>query len=184
MKMRKTLPILLAAAVVSGAAPAADPMTAAKLYDSQVSTIESELVPLVQAMPADKFNFAPANGEFKGVRTFAQQAKHVAAVIYIVAAAAAKQDKPPVDTGGESGPDSVKTKEQIVQFLKDSFAYAHKVTAMITSQNQLEMVKSPFGSGEVARGGVLAVIAWHSFDHYGQMVEYARMNGFIPPASK
>ena len=182
--MKKTLLILFAAAAVSGAALAADPMTVAKIYDSQVSTIESELVPLVQAMPADKFNFAPTNGEFKGVRTFAQQAKHIAAVVYLVAAAAAKQDKPPVDTGGESGPDAVKTKEQIVQFLKDSFTYAHKVAAMMTSQNQLEMVKSPFGTAQVARGGVLAVVAWHSFDHYGQMVEYARMNGVIPPASK
>jgi hypothetical protein len=24
----------------------------------------------------------------------------------------------------------------------------------------------------------------HSFDHYGQMVEYLRMNGIIPPASR
>jgi hypothetical protein len=24
----------------------------------------------------------------------------------------------------------------------------------------------------------------HGFDHYGQMVEYLRMNGIVPPASR
>jgi hypothetical protein len=28
------------------------------------------------------------------------------------------------------------------------------------------------------------IVTWHSFDHYGQMVEYLRMNGIIPPASR
>ena len=42
-------------------------------------TIESDFVPAAEAMPEDKFSFAPTNGEFKGVRTFAQQIKHVAA---------------------------------------------------------------------------------------------------------
>ena len=76
-------------------------------------------------MPADKYDFAPSGGEFKGVRTFAQQVKHVAAVIYLVAAAA-QQEKPPVELGGENGPDSIAGKEQIMTFLKGSFAYAHR----------------------------------------------------------
>ncbi len=173
-------------ALVALAAPAfpADNMSIARLYDGQLRSVESEIVPLVEAMPADKFNFAPTNGEFKGVRTFARQAKHVAAVIYIVAAAADKQPKPPVETGGENGPDSIASKDQIVRFLKDSFAYAHQVMAKLTAENQLEMVKSPFGGPDVPRGGIANATVWHTFDHYGQMVVYARMNGIIPPASR
>ncbi len=158
--------------------------TVARVFDNPLRVAEAEIVPLVEAMPADKFNFAPSNGEFKGVRTFAQQAKHLAAVLYISAAAADKQEKPPVDTGGESGPEAVKTKEQIVKFMKDAFAYAHQVMSRLTAQNQVELVKSPFGGPEVARGAIAQVTSWHSFDHYGQMVVYARMNGIIPPASR
>jgi hypothetical protein len=169
--------------ILSAWAFAADAPTVAKLFDGPVTSIERELVPLVEAMPADKFSFAPTSGEFKGVRDFSSQAKHVAAVVYLVAAASLSE-KPPVDTGGENGPASVKTKEQVVAFVKDAFAYAHKAARALTPENQLQMVKSPFGDGEMPRAGAIQIIGWHSFDHYGQMVEYARMNGVIPPASR
>lgn len=162
---------------------AADAPTVARIYDSQVTTVEREVVSLAEAMPADKYAFAPTAGEFKGVRTFGQQVKHLAAVNYLVAAAA-QQTKPPVDTGGENGPDSAKTKDQIVQFLKDSFAYCHKAAQTLTAENLTEQVPSPFGQGQTSRGSLVSVVAWHSFDHYGQMVVYARMNGVIPPASR
>ena len=134
-------------------------------------------------MPAEKYDFAPTAGEFQGVRTFAQQIKHLAAVNYMVAAAA-QRVKPPVDTGGESGPASTKTKDQIVQFLKDSFAYCHKAAQTLTAQNQTELVPSPFGDGEMARGSLISIAVSHTLDHYGQMVVYARMNGIVPPASR
>lgn len=153
-----------------------------RIFEGQLRTAESEIVPLVEAMPAAKLDFAPTAGEFKGVRTFAEQAKHVAAVLYIVSAAA-KTEKPPVDLGkGENGPESVKTKEQVVKFLRDAFAYARGAAGSITADNMTQMVKGPFG-GEMAKGSLVSLATWHSFDHYGQMVVYARMNGVIPPAS-
>lgn len=175
-----TLPGIL---LLSAAAFAAGAPTVANLYDGQLSGVEREVVPLVEAMPADKMNFAPSAGEFKGVRTFAQQAKHVAAVIYMVAAAA-QQEKPPMELGGENGPDAVQTRDQVVKFLKDSFAYAHKAMLSLTEKNQLDMVKSPFGGGEMARAHLAIIAISHTFDHYGQMVVYARMNGIVPPASR
>jgi hypothetical protein len=45
-------------------------------------------------------------------------------------------------------------------------------------------VKSPFGEGNATRASLATIFAWHSFDHYGQAVVYARMNGVIPPASR
>ena len=85
---------------------------------------------------------------------------------------------------GESGPASVKSKEQVIQFMKDAFAYAHKVMGTLTAENLTKMVKSPFGEGQMAKGGAASLVVWHTFDHYGQMVVYARMNGIVPPASK
>jgi hypothetical protein len=167
--MKVPLLLLFAATL----APAAD-MTVARLYDSQLKSVESEVVPLIKAMPADKFGFAPSNGEFHGVRTFAQQAKHLAAVIYIVSAAAL-QEQPPVH---------VKTKDQIVDFVQGAFDYAHKAMNGLTAQNGIQMVKSPFGGPDMARAGAANLAIWHTMDHYGQMVVYARMNGVIPPASR
>ncbi len=160
-----------------------EPPTVASVLDRSYSGIEGELVPAVEAMPEEKLNFAPTAGEFKGVRTFAQQAKHIAAVNYLIGASLLGE-KAPVDTGGESGPDAIKTKAQVVQFLKDSFAYGHKAIATVTAANQLGNVKSPFGEGEMNRLSLAGILTSHGFDHYGQIVVYLRMNGIIPPASR
>jgi uncharacterized damage-inducible protein DinB len=155
-----------------------------KIFNDQLSTIESELVPLVSEMPADKMSFAPTQGEFKGVRTFAQQATHIAAVIYAVSAVALGE-KNPTDMGvSENGPASIQTKDDVLKYLKDAFAYGHKAMQSLTEKNLTDMVSSPFGSGRMARTAAASVAVWHSFDHYGQMAVYARMNGMIPPASR
>ena len=189
--MTKTIrlfPVLLV--IVAGAlclaqtSKAADEkFTISGVLDESVENVEGELVPAAEAMPEDKFDFAPSSGEFKGVRTFGQQVKHVAAVNYIVGSAILGE-KAPVDTGGENGPDSIKTKADIVKFLKDSFAYAHKAVATIDDKNAVASIKGPFGEHPSTRLGMATVFAWHSMDHYGQLVEYLRMNGIIPPASR
>jgi hypothetical protein len=161
----------------------AEPRTIAQVMDRGVAGVEGELVPAAGAMPEDKYSFAPTSGEFKGVRTFAQQVKHVAAVNYMVSAAIL-EEKPPVELGSENGPDSVKTKADIEKFLKDSFAYVHKAVGSINEGNLLKPIKSPFGQGTTTRLGMATLIVGHCFDHYGQMVEYLRMNGIVPPASR
>src|SRR6202011_3266169 len=110
--------------------PAEEHRTVTMVLDRLTSNIEHEFVPADDAMPEDKYSFAPTNGEFKGVRTFAQQVKHVAAVNYMVGAAIL-EEKPPVELGGENGPDSMKTKADILKFIKDSFAYVHKAVGTI-----------------------------------------------------
>ena len=117
------------------------------------------------------------------MRTFAQQVKHVAAVNYELGAALLEQ-KPPVDVGDESGPASITSKADILKYLKESFEYVHKAIATVNEQNLVGTVKSPFGEGSVSRLGLATTVASHGFDHYGQMVEYLRMKGIVPPASR
>ena len=164
-------------------AKAESPHTPAEIMDHAITSVEKEFVSAADAMPEDKYSFAPTNGEFKGVRTFAQQVKHVAAVNYMVAAAIF-QEKPPVDLSGENGPDSIKSKAEIMGFLKDSFAYLHKALGTLTDKNLTEEVKAPFGPGTMSKLAIAVIANAHPFDHYGQMVEYLRMNGIIPPASR
>jgi len=161
----------------------AEPRTVSQIMDRAAGQVEGEFLPAADAMPEDKYSFAPTNGEFKGVRTFAQQVKHVAAVNYMIGATILEQ-KPPVELGGENGPDAITSKADIMKFAKDSFAYLHKALASINEKNQTDPVKSPFGEGKVTRLGIATVALTHPMNHYGQMVEYLRMNGIIPPASR
>ena len=157
--------------------------TVSQVLDRTVTNLERDFVPAAEAMPEDKYGFAPTEGEFKGVRNFGQQIKHVAAVNYELGAALL-QEKPPVDVADEAGPTSITTKVEILKYLQDSFAYVHKAVQTINDKNLVETVKSPFGEGSVTRLGLATSVAWHGFDHYGQMVEYLRMNGIVPPASR
>jgi hypothetical protein len=93
-------------------------------------------------------------------------------------------EKPPVDLGGENGPDSITSKADVVKFLKDSFAYLHKAMISLNESNVLGQVQTPFGSNKITRLGLSAIAISHPMDHYGQMVEYLRMNNIIPPASR
>lgn len=187
MKIRRAffaaLLLILGAASAFGQAKPDEHLTVSQIMDRSLKPVEGEFVPAADAMPEDKYSFAPSNGEFKGVRTFAQQIKHVAAVNYLIGAAIL-EEKPPVDTGGESGPDSMTSKADIMKYLKDSFAYLHKALASINESNQTAEMKNPFGDGKTTKLGFATVALWHPFDHYGQMVEYLRMNGIIPPASR
>ena len=163
---------------------AQDP-SAGKVFDAQLTSMEKEFVPLVEAMPADKFSFAPKDGAFKGVRTFSQQAKHVAFVLYTVSSALVGEKNPSAGGSDENGPADVQSKEQVVKYVKDAFAYAHLALTSITNENVMQDAANPFNpAGKQPRLASANILLWHSFDHYGQMVEYARMNNVIPPASR
>ena len=169
----------------SKAAAPSQPPTVTVILDRALSGLEREFVPAAEAMPDDKFSFAPTAGEFKGVRTFGEQVRHVAATNYAIASGLL-QEKAPVDLGkdGDEGPASMTAKADIIKYLKDSFAYAHKALATVNEGNVAGQVQSPFGNGKSSRLGLSVSMIGHSRDHYGQMVEYLRMNGIIPPASR
>jgi len=164
---------------MAGPPPAKTPGDA---VNSALSIVEREFVSAADAMPEDKYSFAPTNGEFKGVRTFAEQVRHVAAANYMFGAGVLGE-KPPVNIGGESGPETIKTKTEIMKFLKDSFSYLHKALGSLNDKNQLDQIDTPFGM-KVSRLGFASFSVAHPMDHYGQMVEYLRMNNIVPPASR
>lgn len=185
MKLRIAAPVLalcciLAAPTLSFAQEAAKPappapgtkMSPSATYDKLLSLMESEMVSAAEAMPEDKFSFVPTTGEFKTVRSFGDQLKHVAqsnSYFWSFAGTA------PLDDAHFA---KLTTKADIVGALKDSFSAAHKAVATITPENAFVMTKAGTPAGMTAFG--LA----HMMDHYGQMVVYLRMNGIVPPASR
>jgi uncharacterized damage-inducible protein DinB len=150
-----------------------------------VDALRHTIVDAADAMPADKFGFAPTNGEFANVRTFSKQVRHLAATNYILAAAALGQ-RPPADAGDETGPDSVVTKAQHVSYLRGSFDALERAARAIgdASIPVGSSPISPFQGGTATRVALVAEAMTHAYDHYGQMVVYLRMNGVIPPASR
>jgi DinB superfamily len=159
--------------------------TLASIVDRNISAVEKQIVDVAEAMPEDKFNFSPASlnipgSDFKGVRTFAVQLKHVATSNYYIWSHITG-DKLPDGLGDDgNGPVNLKSKAEIIKFLKDSFALGHKAAATLTTQNMLQPAQnSKSASLQLAEFGVA-----HANDHYGQMVEYLRMKGIVPPASR
>ena len=158
--------------------------TFASVLDHQLSSVEKTVTGAADAMPEAKYDFAPTTqGDFKGVRTFGLEVKHMAVANYALGAGILGE-KPPIDLGGPNGPASIKTKAEIMKFLSDSFVYAHKAVNSINEANILEPIKAPFGNSMTTRLGIAVSLISHPFDHYGQMVEYLRMNSIIPPASR
>jgi uncharacterized damage-inducible protein DinB len=171
------------------AQPAAQPApTIPLVIDREISIIEKEVVDAAEAMPEDKYNFSPAGlniqgSDYKGVRTFAEEVRHIATANYMFWGAITGDAMLP-GTAGPNGPDTIKTKAEIVKYLKDSFAIGHKAAAMLNADNIVGTVKIAMSPNPVSRLFVSTFAVAHDFDHYGQMVEYLRMNGIIPPASR
>lgn len=179
----RTLSLLAAFAICLPGAADSTP-SFSKIYDRDLSSLEAEFVPLVEAMPTDRFGFIPTGGDFAKSRSFGQQATHVATVLYEVSAGILQQ-KIPVELGThENGTVNPASKEAVVKYVKDAFAYSHKALASITDENVRSLVKAPFNDKSVPRAYLANILTWHSYDHYGQMVIYARMNKIVPPASR
>jgi uncharacterized damage-inducible protein DinB len=160
------------------------PATIAAMVDREISAIEKQIIDAAEAMPEEKFNFSPESlsipgDDYKGVRTFAVQVKHVAASNYFIWSPLTG-DKVPESIKDGNGPADVKTKADILKFLKDSFALGHKAAATLTPQN----MSQPPEHSKSSRLHLATFGVAHAFDHYGQMVVYLRMNGIVPPASR
>src|SRR5579864_5401934 len=156
-----------------------------RALESLMKIVEKEIISTVDAMPADKLGFAPTDGEFKGVRTFGQMVKHFSATNHILAAAALGEE-PPAEAGDELGPENVRTKAEILAYLKGSFVHLDKAVEAIGQTNIPVNASpiSPLKRGEVTRLALITETLLHAYDHYGQLVEYLRMNGVVPPASR
>lgn len=187
---RLALALLLSAGFASAQVPTASKAAVEKVptigqeLDSQLADFEREFVPAAEAMPEDKFNFAPTAGEFKGVKTFAQQVRHVASVNYMLGAGIAGVKAPDELLGGENGPENLKTRAEILKYLKDSFIYAHKAVTGLQDAQAIAAIPALWGKGTTTRLTLANLTVAHGSDHYGQMAVYLRMNGIIPPASR
>ncbi len=163
-----------------------EPATITSVLHAQLSSEEREITDAANAMPEEKYSFAPTNGEFKGVRTFAQEVKHIATVNNRFFGAILDRPAETRDSEfeRENGPDAIQTKAQILEYLRDSFALGHKAIATVDAETAFSSIKRPPTPFLKTPAAVVIFDCAHSMDHYGQMVEYLRDNGIVPPASR
>jgi len=151
--------------------------------ERQFNKIESDILTTAQAMPEDKFNFTPEglsikNSDFKGVRTFAGQIMHLA-TDNILIWSAITGDSVRADITDVNGPKSMKTKKDIIEYLKASFAIGRKAISTLTNQNAMDMID--FRWRKLPRLDLAFYALTHANEHFGQMAIYLRMCGIVPP---
>ncbi|HST79127.1 MAG TPA: DinB family protein [Verrucomicrobiae bacterium] len=152
----------------------------------EIGKIDSQFLAAAEAMPEDKFNFTPESlnvpgSELKGVRTFAMQVKHVAADNFSIWAPLTGKPEP-AGINAPAGPDAMKSRTEILKFLRDSMAYSREAVTGLTAENALQMVE--FRGTKMTRLSLAVLALTHMNDHYGQIVEYLRLSGTVPPASR
>ena len=193
MMKRMVLVLALAGGCVTGAkgqmgaappkVPAGTMIEPSKSFDALLKIYEEQIMGAVNAMPADKYDFAPSQAIFKAeqttsydkVRTFGQMVAHVAqANFYFFGTLGGA--KPDVDMKAIG---NMTSKDDTMKALAASFAYAHKQIATLTAANAFASVKDDQTKSSMTAFGIA-----HMCDHYGQLVEYLRMNGIVPPASQ
>jgi hypothetical protein len=163
-------------------APAAKPDDIPKSIAGSISGTlqfaEGNFLGLAEAMPEDKYSFLPNVGNFDGVRSFGEQVKHVACAQF--AFFNEFEGKKPPDDCEKGGHDPAKSKAELIKYLRDSFDYSNSVLATLTANNALDRVEGRY-AGPNTKLGISVIAVWHITDHYGQLVEYLRLNGIVPP---
>lgn len=157
------------------------PNPAAQLYCAQIDQLEHDVRRLAEAMPADAYDFRPPGEACSEMRTFGEQVRHVATLMRITAALVDGRVSPVAPGPGDNGPAGLDGKAAILDTLQLAFAEARAAALSFEEGNQFLPVRTVFGSQ--TRAEVMTALVAHSYDHYGQMIVYARLYGLTPPAS-
>ena len=157
------------------------PKSIAESISATLQFAEGDFLGVAEAMPGDKYSFVPTAGKFDDVRSFGEQVKHVACAQF--AFFNEFEGKRPPDDCEKGGHQPAKTKAELIQYLKDSFDYADRVLATLNEKNALDRIEGRY-AGPNTKLGISVVAVWHITDHYGQLVEYLRMNGIVPPVTQ
>ena len=170
-KLASALVLLaLIAAPTTAAAQNPNPLTAnAKV---QFGALSGFVVRSAEKVPEGLYLFRPV----AEVRTMAQLFGHVADAMFGMCATAAGT-KPP-----RTGIEKETAKPILVAALKEGVAYCNSVYDGMTDQKGLETV--PFFFGPSPRLSVLYFVVAHTYEHYGNLVTYMRLNKIVPPSSE
>jgi uncharacterized damage-inducible protein DinB len=138
-----------------------------------VKDLQKKLTGLAAAIPADKFNWRPA----EGVRSVGEVYLHIAQANYGFSKYLGAT--PPITFETKAYEKSITDKAKIIEQLNQSFEFLSGVVDKMTFTDIQAPVKE-FGP-EANKGDVLWILSTHAHEHLGQSIAYARTNGIVPP---
>jgi uncharacterized damage-inducible protein DinB len=141
-----------------------------------ISFASGKLMQLAEALPADKYDWRPA----EGVRSFAEVFAHIISANYFFASKLGAEI--PEGVNMETIEQDLKTKEEITTALEESYALATKGVENAKDSDLATKVEYPF-PGEFTNMSTILILLSHSNEHLGQLIAYARMNNITPPWS-
>lgn len=173
----RTLPVVLLAAALLPASLTAQPADFAEEWRGQFEASAQKFVALAESMPAEAYDWRPADG----VMSVAEVFMHVARYNY--AYPDQNMGHPaPADVAYEELQGVVDDKERVVPVLAASMDHVRAVAgAMDAAEWRAETELYGRTVGEWA---VLLQLVTHMNEHLGQSIAYARMNGVVPPWSR
>lgn len=171
---RLILLMLVCAPMLATAQP---PTTIQEAAIGSLMYTEGRIVQLAEAIPAEKYDWRPA----EGVRSIAESIMHVAAGNYFITMTAGHT--PPEGIDIMTLEKSVTAKSDVIAALKKSYEYARAGVQGFTKKQLDNMVEFPF-PGEYNTRSALMIVTGHCEEHMGQLIAYARMNDIIPPWSE
>ena len=157
------------------------PTTVADSVAESLKFVEGSFLGVAEAMTEEKYSYIPTAGKFDDARSFGEQVKHVACAQF--AFFNEFEGKQPPNDCERGGHDPAKTKAELIKYLRDSFDYSNRVIATLTAENAVDRIEGRY-AGPNTKLGISVVSVWHVTDHYGQLVEYLRMNGIVPPMTQ
>jgi uncharacterized damage-inducible protein DinB len=135
---------------------------------------KSIMMKIADAMPEEKLAFKSTPEQ----RDYGQQILHVAGgnVMYLQF------------FGGKAAAPSINrnatSKAEILKALSDSFDYGSALIKEQTDQSLMQVIQTNAYLGPSSKARVIYFLIGHTWDIYGQMAVYLRLNGITPPRSQ
>jgi uncharacterized damage-inducible protein DinB len=168
---RFVLVVIALAAVISSAGAQTATIQGDLLKDW--TGMKDMMTKIANAMPEDKFSFKPTPAQ----RTYGEQVMHIAQVnMMLLQPVGAKTPAPQINL-------QAKTKADMIKAMSDTFDYGIAVIKEFDNTAIQATVNAPF-MGPSTRARLLFFLLGHTWDIYGQMAVYLRLNGVVPPASQ
>ena len=136
--------------------------------------LKTTMTKIANEMPEDKYSFKPTPPQ----QDYGQRVVHIAQVnVQFLGMLGGKTTAPTIDAKATA-------KEAAMKAMADSFDYGIAILKEQTDQTMLQTIAGPPFLGRSTRARIYTFLIGHTWDIYGQMAVYLRLNGHVPPASQ
>lgn len=168
--MGRTIVIYAMAAIMATGAVDAQSLTGGIRRDYR--DVRDFVIRAAEKMPDGRYAFRPT----PAVRSFAQQIAHIADDQYNLCAPARHETREAPYRDIET---RLSRKDDLLPALRAAFAYCDAAYDALTDVSGAQPATSDRNVVSMLNWNL-----WHTWEHYGNLVVYLRLNGLVPPSSE